>query len=83
MPVVVQGLSFSYSKGTPFEKKALDNVSLTINDGEFVGIMGHTGSGKSTFIQHLNGLIRVQEEAWKWTAYALRTQNVPSPIIRS
>ena len=36
MPIVVQGLSFSYSKGTPFEKKALDNVSLTINDGEFV-----------------------------------------------
>ena len=61
MPIVVQGLSFSYSKGTPFEKRALDNVSLTINDGEFVGIMGHTGSGKSTFIQHLNGLIKVQE----------------------
>ena len=76
MPVVVQGLSFSYSKGTPFEKKALDNVSLTINDGEFVGIMGHTGSTST-------GLSGCRKEAWKWTAYALRTQNVPSPITRS
>ena len=44
--------------GTPFEKKALDDVSFTIHDGEFVGVIGHTGSGKSTLIMHLNGLLK-------------------------
>ena len=44
--------------GTPFETRALDNVSLTIRDGDFVGVIGHTGSGKSTLIAHLNALIR-------------------------
>ncbi len=79
MPIVVQGLSFSYSKGTPFEKKALDNVSLTINDGEFVGIMGHTGSGKSTFIQHLNGLIKVQEGSVEVNGIRLTNAKRPKP----
>ena len=72
-------LSFSYSKGTPFEKKALDNVSLTINDGEFVGIMGHTGSGKSTFIQHLNGLIKVQEGSVEVNGIRLTNAKRPKP----
>ena len=44
-------------QGGPYETKALDDVSLTIHDGEFVGLIGHTGSGKSTLVQHLNGLI--------------------------
>ena len=79
MPIVVQGLSFSYSKGTPFEKRALDNVSLTINDGEFVGIMGHTGSGKSTFIQHLNGLIKVQEGSVEVDGIRLTGAKRPKP----
>ena len=79
MPIVVQGLSFSYSKGTPFEKKALNNVSLTINDGEFVGIMGHTGSGKSTFIQHLNGLIKVQEGSVEVNGIRLTNAKRPKP----
>lgn len=45
-------------KGTPFEKKALDNVSININDGEFIALIGHTGSGKSTLIQQINGLLK-------------------------
>jgi len=45
-------------KGSPFERKALDNVSLVINQGEFVGIIGHTGSGKSTLVQHFNGILK-------------------------
>ena len=53
----LKNLSFVYGKGTPFEKKAVDNVSLEIKKGEFVGIIGHTGSGKSTLVQMLNGLI--------------------------
>jgi len=48
--------TYIYNKGTPFEKKALDNINLSIKDGEYIGIIGCTGSGKSTFIQHLNGL---------------------------
>lgn len=57
----LKNLSFVYGKGTPFEKKAVNNVSLSINKGEFVGIIGHTGSGKSTLVQMLNGLITPSE----------------------
>jgi len=60
MSIVAKELTFVYNPNTPFAKKAVDNVSLTINDGEFVAIVGHTGSGKTTFLQHLNALIRVQ-----------------------
>lgn len=51
-------VSYVYSPGTPFEKTAVDDFSLEIEQGDFVGVIGHTGSGKSTFIQHLNGLLR-------------------------
>ena len=54
----VRNLDYIYSAGTPFEHKALDNVSFALKPGGFVGIIGHTGSGKSTLIQHLNGLIK-------------------------
>ena len=51
-------LTYTYSIGTPFEKTAVDHVDLSINEGEMVGVMGHTGSGKSTLIQHFNGLLK-------------------------
>ena len=54
----VKDLNYVYSAGTPFEHKALENVDFSLNRGEFVGVIGHTGSGKSTLIQHLNGLLR-------------------------
>ena len=56
--IEIKNLSFIYKKDTPFEVKALDDISLTIKDNSFIGIIGHTGSGKSTFMQQLNGLLR-------------------------
>lgn len=53
-----QELTYTYSAGTPFEKTAVDHVSLKIEEGQMVGVMGHTGSGKSTLIQHFNGLLQ-------------------------
>lgn len=58
MSMQIENLSYIYGEGTAFEKKALDNVNLELPDGQFIGIIGHTGSGKSTLIQHLNGLLR-------------------------
>ena len=60
MDVIVEKLTYSYNKGAKFAVLALDDVSLNIPEGEFYGVIGHTGSGKSTFIQHLNGLIPLQ-----------------------
>ena len=60
MRIEVKDLAFTYSPGTPFAKRALDGIDLSIEEGDFVGILGHTGSGKSTFILHLNGLIKLQ-----------------------
>ena len=53
----VEDLSHVYSAGTPFEKAAIEHINITIPQGQLVGLIGHTGSGKSTFIQHLNGLL--------------------------
>ena len=58
MSIRLEHLNYIYSPGTAYEKHALKDINLTIPQGEFVGIIGHTGSGKSTLIQHLNGLIR-------------------------
>ncbi len=59
MPILeTQELTYVYSPGTPFEKTAVDHVNISIEKGEMIGVMGHTGSGKSTLIQHFNGLLR-------------------------
>ena len=57
MSIVIEHLNYVYMTGGPYETKALSDVNLTIHDGEFIGLIGHTGSGKSTLVQHLNGLI--------------------------
>ena len=59
--IKVENLTHVYSQGTPFEKVAIDHISTEIHRGEVLGIIGHTGSGKSTFIQHLNGLLKPTE----------------------
>ena len=58
MAIKIEHLNHVYGQGTVFEQYALKDVSLTIEDGEFIGLIGHTGSGKSTLTQHLNGLLK-------------------------
>lgn len=58
MAIKIDHLNYVYSEGTAFEKHALKDVNLEIPDGQFIGVIGHTGSGKSTLIQHLNGLLK-------------------------
>ena len=58
MGIKIEKLDYVYMQGSPFERKALDYINLEINDGEFIGLIGHTGSGQSTLVQHLNGLLK-------------------------
>lgn len=58
MSIIIENLTHIYNEGMPFASKALDDISLNIEDGDFVGLIGHTGSGKSTLIQHLNGILK-------------------------
>lgn len=69
-------------KDTPFEKKALDDVSFSINDGEFIGLIGHTGSGKSTLIQHLNGLLKPSSGEVIIDGYNIFSKNIKLSDIR-
>ena len=79
--IEIKNLTHVYSKKTPYEKVSLNDISVTINEGDFLGIIGHTGSGKSTFIQHLNGLIKPQQGEVKVFDINL-TQKKPKPDFR-
>jgi energy-coupling factor transport system ATP-binding protein len=61
MPIILDKVSHIYGEGTPMAVKALNNINLVIPDGQFIGLIGHTGSGKSTLVQHLNGLMKATE----------------------
>lgn len=82
MSIIVKDLNFTYGRKTPFEKKALTGVDLTVNDGDFLGIIGHTGSGKSTFIQHLNALIIPQEGTVTVEDIILSNSKKPKPDLK-
>lgn len=82
MSIVAKELNYVYNKGTTFFKQALNNVSVTIEDGEFVAIVGHTGSGKTTFVQHLNALIRVQSGQLFVNNYDLADKKVKLKSLR-
>lgn len=56
--ITLENVNFIYNAGNPFEKYALRDINVTIHRGEFIGLIGHTGSGKSTLVQHLNGLMK-------------------------
>ena len=61
--IKIENLSYTYNQGLPGATKALDNINLEIEEGTFVGVIGHTGCGKSTLISHLNGLTKPQQGA--------------------
>ena len=79
MSLKLEDVTYTYSPGTAYEMHALEHINLEFPNGQFVGIIGHTGSGKSTLVQHLNGLIRPTagrvlyngEDIWK-EGYPLR-----------
>lgn len=80
--IFAQGLNFTYNAKSSFAKHALANVDLTVNKGEFVAIVGHTGSGKTTFVQHLNALIRVQSGYLNVLGYDLSAKKPDLKALR-
>lgn len=81
--ILIHELSHVYSPGNVFEKKALDHVDLKIEDGEILGIIGHTGSGKSTLIQHLNGLLKPTEGAVYFNGEDIHDKDFSMKKLRS
>ena len=82
MSIKVEQLSHIYSPGTPFESVALKNVNFEVSNGEFIGLIGHTGSGKSTLIQHLNGLLKATSGKIYIDGMDLTSSNVTLTDIR-
>ena len=78
--IAVSDLNYTYSKKSPFAKKALNGVNLKIEEGEFFGIIGHTGSGKSTLIQHFNALIKLPTAEKKYRKKRVK-KGCPAPVI--
>ncbi len=84
MRIVAERLSYTYNPKSPFAVTALKDVSLTVEEGEFFGIIGHTGSGKSTFVQHLNGLLRLPSSLKRGKKPKVkRGQTPPPPVVLS
>ncbi|SDL18909.1 energy-coupling factor transporter ATPase [Natronincola ferrireducens] len=82
MSIKIENLTYIYNPKSPFETKALDDVSLEIFDGEFIGLIGHTGSGKSTLTQHLNGLIKPTSGKIIINGLDITGTNVKLPEVR-
>ena len=83
MSIIVDNICYSYDVGTGFERQALKNISCVINDGEFIGLIGHTGSGKSTFIQHLNGLVKASSGAIFYNSKTIYDEDYNMKDLRS
>ena len=83
MSIKIEHLSYVYGEGTAFEKKALDDISLELPDGQFIGSIGHTGSGKSTLIQHLNGLIKATSGQIYYNGQSIYQDNYNMKELRS
>ena len=83
MSIKLEYINYIYSAGTAYEKHALKDVNLEIRDGEFVGVIGHTGSGKSTLIQHLNGLLKASSGALYFNGRNVYEEGYPMKELRS
>lgn len=83
MPIKVENLNYVYGEGTAYRMQALKNINLTISDGEFIGLIGHTGSGKSTLIQHLNGLIKATSGSIFFNGENIYEEGYPMKELRS
>ena len=83
MSIKAVDLNYVYGGGTAFEQHALFDVNLEIEDGEFVGLIGHTGSGKSTLIQHLNGLIKASAGELYYNGENIYSQGYDMKRLRS
>lgn len=83
MSIKLEHINYIYSEGTAYEKHALKDVNLEIRDGEFVGVIGHTGSGKSTLIQHLNGLLKASSGALYFNGRNVYEEGYPMKELRS
>lgn len=83
MSIKLEHINYIYSVGTAYEKHALKDVNLEIRDGEFVGVIGHTGSGKSTLIQHLNGLLKASSGALYFNGRNVYEEGYPMKELRS
>jgi len=82
VPVEIKNLSHTYMRGTPFESLALDDVSFSVADGEFIGVIGHTGSGKSTLITHLNALIKPETGSVIINGIDVSSENADLRLVR-
>lgn len=82
MSIKIENLSHIYNAGSPFEARALDQINLEIQQGEFVGLIGHTGSGKSTLTQHLNGLLKPSEGKLYINGVDMTDKNIKMSEIR-
>lgn len=83
MSIALEHVNYVYSPGTAYEKQALKDVSFEIGQGQFVGIIGHTGSGKSTLIQHLNGLLKASSGALYFNGRNVYEEGYPMKELRS
>ncbi len=83
MSIKIEHLNYIYSQGTAYEKQALTDINLELPDGQFAGVIGHTGSGKSTLIQHLNGLIKATEGTVYYNGENIYAENYVMKDLRS
>lgn len=83
MSIILDHVSHLYNEGTAIETVALNDISLKINDGEFIGIIGHTGSGKSTLVQHLNGLMKATSGHIYWEGRDIYDEDFDMKLLRT
>lgn len=83
MPIIVDHVSHIYGEDTAMAVKALDNVNIVIPDGQFIGLIGHTGSGKSTLVQHLNGLMKATQGAIYFNGEDIDSEGFDKKMLRS